>query len=361
MILFFGKLRNCSSFSDNKYNIRHIHSKTVYLQKSIIVASIVEQIKQPIQGEMKLFEKKFYESMQSKVPLLDKVTRFIVTTKGKQMRPMFVFLTAKLVGEVNDKTYRAASMIELIHTATLVHDDVVDESFKRRNFFSINALWKNKIAVLVGDYLLSKSVLLSTDHKDYDLLAVISRTIREMSEGELLQLEKARKLDITEEVYYEIIRQKTATLIAACCEAGVLSNSPDEQLAEKMKRFGTYTGMAFQIKDDLFDYLSSNIIGKPVGIDIKEQKMTLPLIYTLKNTNETDRKRYFETIKRYNNHPKRVKELIEYVKKFGGLDYAIGVMKEYQEKAKAILNEFPDSEAKKSLHLMLNYVIERKL
>ena len=309
---------------------------------------------------MKLFEQKFYESMQSKVPLLDKVTRFIVTTKGKQMRPMFVFLCAKLVGEVNEKSFRGASMIELIHTATLVHDDVVDESFKRRNFFSINALWKNKIAVLVGDFLLSKAVLLSTDHKDYDLLSVVARTIREMSEGELLQLEKARKLDITEEVYYEIIRQKTATLIAACCEIGVLSNNADENLAKKMMDFGTFTGMAFQIKDDLFDYLSSNVIGKPVGIDIKEQKMTLPLIHALKNANETDQKYYFNTIKRYNNDQKRVKELIEFVKKSGGLEYAVNVMKDFQQKAKAILNDFPDSEAKHSLHLMLDYVIERK-
>ncbi|MBO9690369.1 polyprenyl synthetase family protein [Chryseobacterium sp.] len=324
------------------------------------MANIVEEIKRPINDEMKLFEQKFYESMQSKVALLDKVTRFIVTTKGKQMRPMFVFLCAKLVGEVTEKTYRGASMIELIHTATLVHDDVVDESFKRRNFFSINALWKNKIAVLVGDYLLSKSVLLSTDHKDYDLLGVISRTIREMSEGELLQLEKARKLDITEDVYYEIIRQKTATLIAACCEIGVLSNNADEALAKKMMDFGTFTGMAFQIKDDLFDYLSSNVIGKPVGIDIKEQKMTLPLIHTLKTANEKDRKYYFDTIKRYNNNPKRVKELIEFVKNSGGLEYAITVMKDFQQKAKNILNEFPDSEARKSLHSMLDYVIERK-
>ncbi|QBJ86009.1 polyprenyl synthetase family protein [Chryseobacterium gleum] len=324
------------------------------------MANIVEEIKRPINDEMKLFEQKFYESMQSKVALLDKVTRFIVTTKGKQMRPMFVFLCAKLVGEVTEKTYRGASMIELIHTATLVHDDVVDESFKRRNFFSINALWKNKIAVLVGDYLLSKSVLLSTDHKDYDLLGVISRTIREMSEGELLQLEKARKLDITEDVYYEIIRQKTATLIAACCEIGVLSNNADEALAKKMMDFGTFTGMAFQIKDDLFDYLSSNVIGKPVGIDIKEQKMTLPLIHTLTTANEKDRKYYFDTIKRYNNNPKRVKELIEFVKSSGGLEYAITVMKDFQQKAKNILNEFPDSEARKSLHIMLDYVIERK-
>lgn len=309
---------------------------------------------------MKLFEQKFYESMQSNVALLDKVTRFIVTTKGKQMRPMFVFLCAKLVGGVNEKTFRGASMIELIHTATLVHDDVVDESFKRRNFFSINALWKNKIAVLVGDYLLSKSVLLSTDHKDYDLLSVISRTIREMSEGELLQLEKARKLDITEDVYYEIIRQKTATLIAACCEVGVLSNNVDEAMAKKMQDFGTYTGMAFQIKDDLFDYLSSNVIGKPVGIDIKEQKMTLPLIHTLKIANDTDRKYYFNTIKRYNNDKKRVKELIDFVKRSGGLDYAIGVMNDFQQKAKNILSEFPDSEPKNALNLMLDYVIERK-
>jgi octaprenyl-diphosphate synthase len=324
------------------------------------VANTVEEIKRPINEEMKLFEQKFYESMQSKVPLLDKVTRFIVTTKGKQMRPMFVFLCAKLIGDVNEKTYRGASMIELIHTATLVHDDVVDESFKRRNFFSINALWKNKIAVLVGDFLLSKAVLLSTDHKDYDLLAVISRTIREMSEGELLQLEKARKLDITEDVYYEIIRQKTATLIAACCEIGALSNNADENLAKKMMKFGTYTGMAFQIKDDLFDYLSSNVIGKPIGIDIKEQKMTLPLIHTLQIADEKDKKYYFNTIKRYNNDQKRVKELINFVKSSGGLDYAIKVMKDFQQKAKDILNEFPDSEPKKSLLIMLDYVIERK-
>jgi len=324
------------------------------------VANIIEEIKYPITENMKLFEKKFYESMKSGVSLLDKVTRFIVTTKGKQMRPMFVFLCAKLVGEVNEKTYRGASMIELIHTATLVHDDVVDESFKRRNFFSINALWKNKIAVLVGDYLLSKSVLLSTDNGDIDLLSVISNTIKEMSEGELLQLEKSRKLDITEEIYYEIIRQKTATLIAACCEIGVRSNSTDKETISKMKQFGIYTGMAFQIKDDLFDYLSKNIIGKPVGIDIQEKKMTLPLIYTLKKSDSEKRKYFLDTIRNHNKTPKRVKELVEFVKTSGGLDYAIEVMKNFQNKAQNILNTFPDSEARKSLHLMLNYVIERK-
>lgn len=330
------------------------------LNNTYPLSNTVAEIKSPITDEMKRFEQKFYQSMKSNVPLLDKVTRFIVTTKGKQMRPMFVFLCAKLTGEVTEKTFRGASMIELIHTATLVHDDVVDESYKRRNFFSINALWKNKIAVLVGDYLLSKSVLLSTDHKDYDLLAVISRTIREMSEGELLQLEKARKLDITEDVYYEIIRQKTATLIAACCEIGILSNNDNPETAKKMQEFGTFTGMAFQIKDDLFDYLSSNVIGKPVGIDIKEQKMTLPLIFALKNASETDRKYHFNTIKRYNNDQRRVKELIEFTKKSGGLDYAITVMKDFQQKARDLLFEFPESEARKSLALMLDYVIERK-
>lgn len=324
------------------------------------MSNIVEEIKRPIFENMKFFEQKFYESMKSQVPLLDKITRFIVNTKGKQMRPMFVFLCAKLVGEVNDKTYRAASMIELIHTATLVHDDIVDESFKRRNFFSINALWKNKIAVLVGDYLLSKSVLLSTDNEDFDLLSVVSRTIREMSEGELLQLEKARKLDITEEVYYEIIRQKTATLISACCELGVLSNYEKGDLSEQMREFGILTGMAFQIKDDLFDYLSKNIIGKPVGIDIKEQKMTLPLIYALKKASEKDRKYYFNTIKRYNSDEKRVRELISFVKESGGLDYAMDVMKNFQHKAKEKLLNFPDSQAKESLLKMLDYVIERK-
>lgn len=308
---------------------------------------------------MKLFEKKFYESMQSRVMLLDKITRFIVTTKGKQMRPMFVFLCAKLIGDVTDKTYRGASIIELIHTASLVHDDVVDESLKRRNFFSINALWKNKIAVLVGDFMFSKSVLLATDHNDLDLLSVISKTIKQISEGELLQLEKARKLDITEEVYYEIIRQKTATLIAACCEIGVLSAGADAATAQKMQDFGTYTGMAFQIKDDLFDYLSKNIIGKPVGIDIKEQKMTLPLIYSLSIADDKERRYYFNIFKKYHHESAKVKELIAFVKSSGGMDYAVKVMKEYQQKARIILDDFPESEAKASLILMLDYVIER--
>ena len=324
------------------------------------MAKILEEIKAPISREMKLFEEKFYQSMQSSVPLLDKITQFIIATKGKQMRPILVFLSAKMTGEVSEKTFRGASLIELIHTAALVHDDVVDESAKRRNFFSINALWGNKTAVLIGDYLLSKSVILSTENKDFDLLEIVSQTIKDMSEGELLQLEKARKLDITEDVYYQIIRQKTALLISACCQIGAVSNNAENSLIMKMKDFGIYAGMAFQIKDDLFDYFSKNIVGKPVGIDIKEQKMTLPLIYSLKTANEKDREYYFNIIKNHNKNPKRVKELIDFVKKLGGLDYAEKIMENYQQKALDILSEFPDNEAKKSLQLMLDYVIKRE-
>lgn len=325
------------------------------------MGNILEEIRNPIRQEMKLFEKKFQESMRSEVFLLDKITRFILKTKGKQIRPILVFLCAKLVGEITEKTHRGASMIELIHTATLVHDDVVDESFKRRGFFSINALWKNKIAVLVGDYLLSKSVIISTENQDFDILAVISKTIREMSEGELLQLEKSRKLDITEDIYYEIIRKKTATLIAACCEVGVISNNVNVELAQKIRDFGTYTGIAFQIKDDLFDYLKKNVIGKPVGIDIKEKKLTLPLIYAMNSVKKDERKYYFNIVKNHSHETGKVNELMEFVKKSGGISYAEKVMLNYQIKALEILDEFPDNEAKKSLQLMLNYIIKRDL
>lgn len=325
------------------------------------MGNILEEIKNPIKQEMKLFEKKFQESMRSEVFLLDKITRFILKTKGKQIRPIFVFLCAKLVGEITEKTHRGAAMIELIHTATLVHDDVVDESFKRRGFFSINALWKNKIAVLVGDYLLSKSVIISTENQDFDILAVISKTIREMSEGELLQLEKSRKLDITEDIYYEIIRKKTATLIAACCEVGVISNNVNVELAQKIRDFGTYTGIAFQIKDDLFDYLKKNVTGKPVGIDIKEKKLTLPLIYAMNSVKKDERKYYFNIVKNHSHEAGKVNELMEFVKKSGGISYAEKVMLNYQIKALEILDEFPDNEAKKSLQLMLNYIIKRDL
>ena len=299
--------------------------------------------------------------MSSKVALLNRITHYIVNRKGKQMRPMFVFLVAKMVsdGEVKDRTYRGASVIELIHTATLVHDDVVDDSNMRRGFFSVNALWKNKIAVLIGDFLLSKGLLLSIDNGDFDLLKIISVAVREMSEGELLQIEKARKLDITEDIYYEIIRQKTATLIAACCSLGAASVKPESTHVESMRKFGELIGMAFQIKDDLFDY-GDEQIGKPTGIDIKEQKMTLPLIYTLNQASKKDKKWLINSIKNHNKDVKRVKEVIAFVKNNKGLDYAIGKMKQFQEEALQLLSIYPESEYKSSLILMVNYVIDRK-
>lgn len=319
----------------------------------------VEKIKAPIAEEMKLFETKFYQSMKSNVPLLDRITHYIVRRKGKQMRPMFVFLTAKMTGEFQERTYRAAALIELIHTATLVHDDVVDDSDMRRGFFSLNALWKNKIAVLVGDYLLSKTLILSTENEDFDLLKIVSVAIKEMSEGELLQIEKARRLDITEDVYFEIIRQKTATLIAACCEAGARSVNASKEVCEKMNRFGNLVGIAFQIKDDLFDYSSTNIIGKPVGIDIKEQKMTLPLIYVLNKVSKKEKDWLINSIKRHNNNKKRVQEVLQFVRENGGIEYTKMMMHRYADEAMNILDEFPDSEYKDSLVTMVKYVIER--
>lgn len=323
--------------------------------------NITSQIKQPILQEMELFEKKFYESMSSKVALLNRITYYIVNRKGKQMRPMFVFLTAKMVsgGVINERTYRGACVIELIHTATLVHDDVIDDSNRRRGFFSINALWKNKIAVLVGDYLLSKGLLLSIDHGDFDLLRIISVAVREMSEGELLQIEKARRLDITEEVYYEIIRQKTATLIAACCALGAKSVSENEAQVEKLRKFGELIGMAFQIKDDLFDY-TDEAIGKPTGIDIKEQKMTLPLIYALNHCTDKEKSWCINSIKNHNKDKKRVKEVIQFVKDKNGLAYAEQKMVEFQKEALILIQDYPESVYKDSLTLMVNYVMERK-
>ena len=322
---------------------------------------IVEQIKLPIKEEMELFEEKFKESMVSNVPLLNRITHYIVRRKGKQMRPMFVFLVAKMVsnGGFNERTYRGASVIELIHTATLVHDDVVDDSNRRRSFFSLNALWKNKIAVLVGDFLLSKGLLLSIDNDDFDLLKLISIAVREMSEGELLQIEKARKLDITEDVYFDIIRQKTATLIAACTGIGAASVGAKQEEIDVMRKFGELIGIAFQIKDDLFDYTDDKI-GKPTGIDIKEQKMTLPLIYTLNNCSDKEKKWLINSIKNHNKDKKRVKQIITFVKQNGGIKYTTAKMKEYQSKALEILNTYPSSPYKDSLIQMVNYVIERK-
>jgi len=322
----------------------------------------VEQIKLPILTEMELFEKKFKDAMLSKVPLLNRITYYIVRRKGKQMRPMFVFLVAKMVsnGGFDERTYRGASVVELIHTATLVHDDVVDESNRRRGFFSVNALWKNKIAVLVGDFLLSKGLLLSIDNNDFDLLKLISIAVREMSEGELLQIEKARKLDITEAVYFDIIRKKTATLIAACCGIGAASVGANQDCIRKMRKFGEYIGVAFQIKDDLFDYSDAKI-GKPTGIDIKEQKMTLPLIHTLNTCTKKEKSWLINSIKKHNKDKKRVKEVIAFVKENGGIAYTMTKMNDYKNKALAILKDFPASEYKSSLVTMIDYVVERKI
>ena len=322
---------------------------------------IVSQIKLPIEYEMELFEKKFELSMSSKVALFNRITHYIVNRKGKQMRPMFVLLVAKMVsnGEVSERTYRGASVIELIHTASLVHDDVVDDSNRRRGFFSINALWKNKIAVLVGDFFLSKGMLLCIDNNDFDLLKIISVAVREIVEGELLQIEKARKLDITEEIYFEIIRQKTATLIAACCSLGAASVKPNTEDVERMRKFGELIGIAFQIKDDLFDY-GDEQIGKPTGIDIKERKMTLPLIYALNNASEKDRRWLINSVKNHNKDTKRVKQVISFVKDNGGLDYATEAMKDYQQRALVLLQPYPSSPYKDSLELMVSYVIDRK-
>ena len=320
---------------------------------------IIDQLKRPIGEEMELFEGRFSKAMSSKVALLNRITHYIVNRKGKQMRPMFVFLTAKLLGKTNERTFRAASVIELIHTATLVHDDVVDGSDKRRGFFSINALWKNKIAVLVGDYLLSKGLLLCIDNKDFDLLEIISIAVREMSEGELLQIEKARNLDINEEIYYEVIRKKTATLIASCCALGACSVNASQNDIKKMTYFGEKIGMVFQIKDDLFDY-GQQRIGKPTGIDIRERKMTLPLIYAMKQASPLERRWLKRNFKKNNKNKKTVKEVIAFVKSKGGLEYSISKMHEFQQEAISILDSFPASESKDSLKKLVSYVIDRE-
>lgn len=321
----------------------------------------VEQIKLPILKEMEFFETKFKASMISNVALLNRITHYIVRRKGKQMRPMFVFLVAKMVsnGQFKERTYRGASIIELIHTASLVHDDVVDDSNRRRGFFSLNALWKNKIAVLVGDFLFAKGLLLSIDNDDFDLLKHISIAVREMSEGELLQIEKARELDITEDVYFDIIRKKTAALIASCTAIGAASMDVDKAEIERMRKFGELIGIAFQIKDDLFDY-SEEKIGKPTGIDIKEQKMTLPLIYSLNHCSKKERRWLINSVKNHNKNKKRVREVIQFVKENGGIEYTIEKMKEYQARATEILDDYPDSPYKDSLLTMVNYVIDRE-
>ena len=322
--------------------------------------SVLKEIKAPIKLEMDLFESKFKDSLKSNVSLLDRIMHYIIKRKGKQMRPMFVFLSAKLFGKFEENTYRAASMIELLHTATLVHDDVIDEANFRRGVFSINALWKNKIAVLVGDFLLSRGLLLAVKNKEYDLLEIMSTAVQDMSEGELLQIEKARGLDITEEVYFDIIRQKTATLIAACCASGANSVGQGKDVVEQMRLFGEKAGIAFQIKDDLFDYTQNPIIGKPTGIDIREQKITLPLIYTLNTVEKKLKNHIINIVKNHNKDDAKVEGVISLVKQNGGLEYAEKIMHNYHNDALEILGKFKDNDAKKSLQLLLNYVVNRK-
>jgi octaprenyl-diphosphate synthase len=312
-----------------------------------------------IGNELNTFEQKFAESVKSNAPLLDRIMKYIINRKGKQMRPMFVFLSAKLHGTVNDATYRAASLVELLHTATLVHDDVVDESLERRGFFSINAIWKNKIAVLVGDYLLSKGLLLSTSNNDFEHLHILSEAVKQMSEGELLQIEKARNLNLREDIYFEIIKNKTASLLSSACAVGAYSTSKDKAISDKMKLFGEKVGIAFQIKDDLFDYGNANV-GKPTGNDIQEKKLTLPLIYTLNKIDKAKKRELIYIIKNENKNKERVKQVIDVVIAEGGIKYAEDKMNNYRDEALAILNEFDNGEVKKALEELVRYTTDRK-
>jgi len=322
--------------------------------------SEIKEIKKPIVDEMNLFENKFKKSLKTTVPLLDKIMHYIIKRKGKQMRPMFVFLCAKLFGETKESAYTAASLIELLHTATLVHDDVIDESNFRRGVFSINALWKNKISVLVGDFLLSRGLLLAVEKNEFELLKIVSHAVKDMSEGELLQIEKTRKLNITEEVYYEIIRKKTAALISACCAAGASSSKTNSENISQMKIFGEKVGIAFQIKDDLFDYTQSPLIGKPTGLDIREKKMTLPLIHTLNQINKKEKSFIINTIKNDSKNSKKVEQIINLVKENKGLEFAENKMNEYYSESIKILEKFDDNEAKDSLKKLVEFVVKRK-
>ena len=318
----------------------------------------LNDIKAPIAREMDEFEFKFRDSMKTRILLLDRIMNYIVKRKGKQMRPMFVFLSAGTCGSINESTYRGAALIELLHTASLVHDDVVDEANYRRGFFSVNALWKNKIAVLVGDFLYSRGLLLSIENDDFNLLKIVSHAVRQMSEGELLQMEKSRQLNITEEVYFQIIRQKTASLIASCCAVGASSSGASEEVVESMRAFGEKIGMAFQIKDDLFDY-GEEEIGKPLGIDIKEKKMTLPLIFALSKASWLEKRRIIGIVKNESQKPKKVKEVIEFVKKSGGIEYAHQTINKYYDEAMLLLKSLPESEYKNSLQQLVQFTIER--
>lgn len=320
----------------------------------------LQEIRAPIAEDFKVFRKIFRKTVKSKVPLLDVIMQYILKSKGKQMRPMFVLYSAGMLGKINDTTYRAATLIELMHTATLVHDDVVDDSFRRRGRFSVNYLWRNKIAVLAGDFLLSRGMMLALENKDFHLLEIVSGAVKDMSEGELLQLEKARKLDINEEIYYEVIRKKTASLLASCFATGAASVTTDAGLIEKMRIIGENAGMAFQIKDDLFDLQAGNKSGKPVGVDIKEKKMTLPLIYLLQNSTHAEKRKIINMVKKHNENPEKISWLIERIKQSGGLDYSMQKMKEFNDKAFEILDEMPDNSSRQSMKKLIKYNIERK-
>ncbi|HEY1163552.1 MAG TPA: polyprenyl synthetase family protein [Chitinophaga sp.] len=319
----------------------------------------MDEIKHLISKELHDFEDKFADSVKSHVPLLDRIMHYIVKRKGKQIRPMFVLLSARLFGpDIQESTHRAAALVELLHTATLVHDDVVDDANERRGFFSINALWKNKIAVLVGDYLLSKGLLLSLNNHDYRTLQILTEAVKEMSEGELLQMEKTRKLNIREDVYFEIIRRKTASLLAAACAAGAWSTTGLDDATEKMRLFGEKVGIAFQIKDDLFDY-GADKIGKPTGIDIREKKLTLPLIYTLQHADPETRRRIIYIVKNHNTDKDKVAEVIDLVKSSGGIDYTRDKMFQYRDEALEVLNSFPENDIRNGLERLVRFTTDR--
>jgi octaprenyl-diphosphate synthase len=319
----------------------------------------INQIKQPIAADIDVFEEKFKASMHSDAPLLDRITHYIVKRKGKQIRPMFVFFAAKLCGGILESTHRGAALVELLHTATLVHDDVVDNAYERRGFFSINALWKNKIAVLVGDYLLAKGLLLSVNNNEFRLLQIVSEAVKQMSEGELLQIEKVRKMDISEELYFDVIRQKTASLIASCCACGASSAGADEETVEKMRLFGEKVGIAFQIKDDTFDF-GTDDVGKPLGIDIKEKKVTLPLIYALNRSDKSERKKIINLVKNHQDDPVKIQAIIDFVNSKDGVHYANEKMIQYQQEAFDILYTFEEGEARTGLEQLVRYTTERK-
>jgi len=324
------------------------------------MATSLKEIRQPVDAAMQHFESTFRASLKSNVPLLDRITHYIVKRKGKQMRPLLVFLSAKLFGEISERTFRGAALIELMHTASLVHDDVVDDANLRRGFFSINALWKNKIAVLVGDFMLSRVLILAVKHKDYDLLEKVSEAVQEMSEGELLQIEKARRLDIKEEIYFNIIRQKTASLLKSCCSVGAISAGASEEEIQVIEAFGEKMGIAFQIKDDLFDYQEENKTGKPALLDIQERKMTLPIIYTLQNCSKSDRSFIIRTVKSHNTDNERVMKVVSLVKEYGGIDYTEKKLQQTKEEALEILHTFKQSPHRDNLERMLNFVLHRK-